>query len=200
MSRRVLHTGPSVKATGRPDVRHPELAGTDNADMATIGEKIRARRAELGLKASYVYKKAGLSKQAYSSLENGHQHSSTKLHLICKVLGLNPDWVEFGKGPRLVTDVTEFRTSPPSPDDLASAIKMVQTDQMSPLGGGEVATVLKEVVEVAFILLSYPEASRRATMDMIRANAPAARLRGQSEKDRENQHGDDHEGSRTERK
>lgn len=37
-------------------------------------------------------------------LERGDQRSSTRLHRLCKVLGLNIEFVEHGRGPRLLSE------------------------------------------------------------------------------------------------
>jgi transcriptional regulator with XRE-family HTH domain len=131
----------------------------------TIGGKIKARRDELGLKASAVAKRAGLSKQAYSSLENGHQKTSTKLHTICQFLGLSPNWVEFGRGPRLLggqPSSTADQTSVQSPAEQST-----QTEVDETMGG-----MARDVLEDAMLLASMPLDQRRAISAVIRQLAP----------------------------
>lgn len=69
-----------------------------------IGSRIRERREELGLKQVDLAKRVKIAVSTLSDLENERHHRSTKLHQLCKQLGLNPDWVESGRQPRLASE------------------------------------------------------------------------------------------------
>ena len=68
----------------------------------TIGARIRSRREEIGMPVSTLARAAGLAPSTVYDLMRSDSTSSTKLHLIAKALGLNIDWLETGKGPRLI--------------------------------------------------------------------------------------------------
>jgi transcriptional regulator with XRE-family HTH domain len=68
----------------------------------TIGARIKSRREEIGLPVPTLARAVGLAQSTVYDLMRSDSTSSTKLHLFAKVLGLNVDWLETGKGPRLV--------------------------------------------------------------------------------------------------
>jgi transcriptional regulator with XRE-family HTH domain len=70
--------------------------------MNTTGERIKARREELQMTVAALAKAAGIAPTTLYDLERGDQKSTTKLHRIAAVLGLSTDWVETGRGARLL--------------------------------------------------------------------------------------------------
>jgi transcriptional regulator with XRE-family HTH domain len=68
------------------------------------GERIRRRREHLEWKVPFVAKKAGVAPSTLYEIENGRMRSSTRLHAICKVLGLRIEYVESGELPELAAD------------------------------------------------------------------------------------------------
>lgn len=66
-----------------------------------IGRRLKERRKELGLSVVVVAARAGLRPTTLYDIEREEQHSTTRLHALCKVLGLNQDWVETGRGTRI---------------------------------------------------------------------------------------------------
>lgn len=69
----------------------------------SIGPKLRARRQEMKIAVAEAAKRVGMAPSTLYDLERGEQVSSTKLAALCSLYGLNPDWVEFNRGPRLAT-------------------------------------------------------------------------------------------------
>jgi transcriptional regulator with XRE-family HTH domain len=67
----------------------------------TIGQRLKDRRLELRLSVASVAHTVGMAPSTLYDVERGDQTSSTKLHLLCDLLGLNAHWVETGRGPRL---------------------------------------------------------------------------------------------------
>lgn len=59
----------------------------------TIGDRIAARMAELGLSQSELARKIGVSQQAIGKLVNGHVQTSRHLHLIARELGTTPHYL-----------------------------------------------------------------------------------------------------------
>lgn len=70
----------------------------------TIGGRLKERRKELRLDVAEVARAVGIGASTLYDIERGDQASSTKLHLLCDFLGLNPKWVESGRGARLAKD------------------------------------------------------------------------------------------------
>lgn len=66
----------------------------------TLGTRVRAVREELGIEAADLAKAAGMAYSTLMDIENERQKRSTKLHRIAAVLGVHPDWLESGEGPR----------------------------------------------------------------------------------------------------
>lgn len=66
--------------------------------MATVGERIKSRREELGWKQDDLASKAGISKSFLSDLENGKRNvGADKLLDIARALNLSLDYLMTGK-------------------------------------------------------------------------------------------------------
>jgi transcriptional regulator with XRE-family HTH domain len=81
------------------------------SDM-NAGERIRGRRKEIGISVQALAKATGVAVPTLYELERGGMRGSTKMHLICAALGLNPAWVESGAGPRLADTNTKPQNTP----------------------------------------------------------------------------------------
>jgi len=69
--------------------------------MATVGERIRSRREELGWKQDDLVTKAGISKSFLSDLENGKRNvGADKLLDIARALNVSLDFLMTGKASR----------------------------------------------------------------------------------------------------
>lgn len=68
------------------------------------GQRLKARRVELNMTVAQLARTAGIAASTLYDLERGDSHSSRQMHRLCSSLGLNPDWVETGLGPRLVNE------------------------------------------------------------------------------------------------
>lgn len=67
--------------------------------MSSIGERVKQRRAELGLSQTEVGSRAGgLKYQTIQDLENGTSKSSRYLVEIAAALKVNPQWLKTGEG------------------------------------------------------------------------------------------------------
>jgi transcriptional regulator with XRE-family HTH domain len=140
------------------------VSGTDYARTMGIGRKLKERRVELGLSVKQVADAAGMAATTLYDLEREEQHSTTRLHALCKVLGLNPEWADSGRGPRLVGSPTL------APDS-------VPQDQEQVRAGTDMASVMREALEVAILLSSLSEPIRSNVIGMVRALATARRDR-----------------------
>ncbi len=66
--------------------------------MASVGDRIKKRRKELGLNQQDICIRVGLSKSFFSELESGKRNvSSSNLYSIGKELGVSLDWLMTGK-------------------------------------------------------------------------------------------------------
>ncbi len=74
--------------------------------MATVGERIKSRREELGWKQDDLATKAGISKSFLSDLENGKRNvGADKLLDIARALTLSLDYLMTGKDAEKPTPV-----------------------------------------------------------------------------------------------
>jgi DNA-binding XRE family transcriptional regulator len=160
-----------VRDTGQPDKPFSKEsvgnAGQDDAytDDMGVGTKIKTRREELKIAVAELANQVGLSRQTLYDLEREKQTSTTKLHLLCKVLGLNPDWVEYGRGPRLMLSPTNTVDTPAD-----KGAHLVQKDQTEAnVEGVGMAGMAREVLEVALLLSGLPEDVRGPVVSMIRS-------------------------------
>lgn len=76
--------------------------------MDSFADRVKARRAALGLKQGQVAKLAGLKQPDVSKIELGRILETTKLLGLARALQCNPDWLSTGKGPM------ELSGQPPS--------------------------------------------------------------------------------------
>lgn len=69
--------------------------------MSSLGQRIKQRREELRLSQTAVGKKAGgLAYQTIQDLENGASKGTKHLLAIAQALGVSPQWLEKGEGPK----------------------------------------------------------------------------------------------------
>ncbi len=72
--------------------------------METIGTRVKARREELGWSQGTLAEKAGVSQGTIGNLESGIRKKPREWLAIAVALGLNPVFLETGKGERLAED------------------------------------------------------------------------------------------------
>ena len=68
--------------------------------MDTIQKRLRATRQELGLTQGELAKRAGIAQPTYCNLENVDGKGSRHLVAIAQVLGVRPEWLQSGRGPK----------------------------------------------------------------------------------------------------
>lgn len=79
--------------------RHSVTEFRSNTNVDTIGDRIRKRRRHIGLSVRDLARASRLAPSTIYDIENGHQNSSTKLHLIASELRCSVGWLEHGQGP-----------------------------------------------------------------------------------------------------
>jgi phage repressor protein C with HTH and peptisase S24 domain len=97
--------------------RHSVTEFRSNAEMETIGTRIRAEREAQRISRNDLAKAAGIAPTTLSNLELGLSKSSTALHKIAARLGVRTDWLETGKLPKgddrtVVSLIAENETPP----------------------------------------------------------------------------------------
>jgi transcriptional regulator with XRE-family HTH domain len=142
----------NVSVTG--GVGHTVSITDQNPGMG-IGRRIKERRIELGLSVKSVADAAGMAATTLYDLEREEQHSTTRLHALCRVLGLNPEWADSGRGSRLSGSPT-------------SAVEVVEPDQKTTAGDDMAAIIAREVLEIALLISSVAEPFRSQLMDLAR--------------------------------
>jgi transcriptional regulator with XRE-family HTH domain len=75
----------------------------------TPGQRLRRRREELKLTVKEVAQHSGLAVSTLYEIENGRQRGSTRMHALCKYLGLRVEYVETGRAPQLSSETARGR-------------------------------------------------------------------------------------------
>lgn len=83
--------------------RYPITVFHNHTPM-TIGERIKQARTLRNMTRSSLSEAADIKYPTLAGIENGDQASSTRLHVIAKVLKVRPEWLETGKLPMEATD------------------------------------------------------------------------------------------------
>lgn len=67
--------------------------------MDSLADRVKKRRADLGLTQADVVKVAGIKQPDLSKIERGDIKEPKKMLGLAKALRCNPDWLASGKGP-----------------------------------------------------------------------------------------------------
>jgi transcriptional regulator with XRE-family HTH domain len=81
----------------------------------TIGERVRHWREKKGMSVHDLAAKVGSKPSTIYGLEIGDQKKSSALNRIAKVLGLNIEYLESGKGPEEVGGSAPIKETPEDP-------------------------------------------------------------------------------------
>lgn len=76
--------------------RHPE-GGRRHAYGMTLGQRIKARRAELGISRPKLAQLTGIPYSTLAGIESGDQQGSTELHKIARALDCTTDYLATGR-------------------------------------------------------------------------------------------------------
>jgi phage repressor protein C with HTH and peptisase S24 domain len=68
--------------------------------IQTVGDRIRAERQAKGVSRNELAQYAGLAYSTLADLENNKSGGTTVLHKIAERLGVRPNWLATGKGPK----------------------------------------------------------------------------------------------------
>ena len=92
--------------------------------MKGIGQRIEQVRLELGLSKSDIWKPIGLSSGVYSQWLNGANLKGENLLSVAKVLNVNPDWLQTGKGDKQIISIGNALVGS-LPNDLTHQIPLL---------------------------------------------------------------------------
>jgi transcriptional regulator with XRE-family HTH domain len=79
--------------------------------MATIGDRVRLVREQLGISQSRLAKAVKIAPQTIQQLEAGDSQGSKHLLAIARELRVNPDWLLTGKGDQGSPSAAAMRTT-----------------------------------------------------------------------------------------
>lgn len=91
--------------------------------MKTIAERLKHARKELRLTQPALAKLAGVSAGTIGNIESGFRKDVRELLAIARAVGVNPEWLKTGKGPKSTEPDqggTEMSGWPLSPEVLAA--------------------------------------------------------------------------------
>lgn len=99
-----------------------DSAGAYDLLVETLQERLIAARRDAGLSQKEVAKRTGISQPTYSDLERVKGKGTKHLVKIAAVLGVNPDWLASGRGPR-------NRGGDPAEQELVALFQGLTADQ-----------------------------------------------------------------------
>lgn len=106
------------------DFRHSDCHNGDNAQMQTVGQRIRAARELAGYMNQGDFAKAiGCSQSALSEIENGETKlpSAKVLQKMAEVLGKSERWIIYGED-------GDVQTPTPEEQEILSALRELSPD------------------------------------------------------------------------
>lgn len=146
--------GPIVRKTESTCQRNSGTALRNNVHMPrpkdmpsnllTVGQRIRWWRQHLKISQGKFAKAVGISQGTLSDLENDRQAGSGKLHLMAAELGLNPHYLETGKG----EPEAEYSQEPPqeTPEWPFSAVSPAKLSKLNMIERSYAETKLLEAL------------------------------------------------------
>lgn len=103
--------------------------------MGSVGERIKQRRKELGLKQGELARQVGFSQATLSELENDPRAKSREIVKIAAVLGVSALWLSEGKGEKLPDGTAPViqHEIPPKVLRLAERLALLPDDKLKAL-------------------------------------------------------------------
>lgn len=109
--------------------------------MDTIGSRLKRERIRLGWSQAQLAKRSGVGASTIADLETNPNRATTKLSQLAKALGVNPLWLESGKGSKTPpADPTVQYVAASSMDELAI--------QLIAKGDAEIAALIQRILEL----------------------------------------------------
>ena len=100
--------------------------------MASVGERVKERRMELGLKQRALAKLVGLLQTTISDLESNPTVKTREVARLAAVLGVSALWLADGKGPKILDGTAptmQHEISPKIPR-LAERLSLLPEDKL----------------------------------------------------------------------
>lgn len=125
----------------------------------SLGDRLNQRLEELGWSQSLLAKRAGISQSAVNKISLDQVTETRKLGVIAQALGLRPEWLATGRGPRTLIDADPEPSKGPSIRSWVPLISWVQAgafcespDIYEPSDGELMMPVPKSVSKHAYAL------------------------------------------------
>lgn len=99
-----------------------------NCDMTTLGQRVKARRKELGMTQEELASKSGVSQTTISDMERGRNSTSREIALLARTLQSSAYWLATGKG----IDAPDQKDPPPAKQLSPAAIAVAEGWQELP--------------------------------------------------------------------
>lgn len=112
----------------------------------TIGQRIEQVRLEKSLSKTAIWKGAGLTSGVYAQWLDGGSLKGETLVAVSRVLGVNPAWLETGRGEKYLTNVSsapEIKGSVPLISLVQAGVWMEAIDNLQPGEGERIETTWK---------------------------------------------------------
>lgn len=74
--------------------------------MGTFGERVREARLEAHLTQAALAKAAGMKQPTIAEIEAGDYKESRRLNALARALKVSPDWLEHGRGPKHISNIS----------------------------------------------------------------------------------------------
>lgn len=120
--------------------------------MKGIGQRIEQVRLELGLSKSDIWKPVGLSSGVYSQWLNGATLKGENLLSVAKILKVNPDWLQTGKGEKHVNTYGDINI-PILPSDLTFQVPLLNVT--ASMGAGNDVLDNEVIIDVLRVSKSW---------------------------------------------
>lgn len=129
--------------------------------MKTFGDRVRARREELGMSQEGLGKAAGISQSTVAQIERGRNQGTKHILGLVRALGVRADWLERGRGEMLETAKHKIGTEDASIRSPKSGlIKDSPTSRSHRIGELSVESDDANVLPRDIPILSYEKAGQ----------------------------------------
>jgi transcriptional regulator with XRE-family HTH domain len=135
-----------------------DISGQITYVISNLADRLRAARAEANLRQEELATRAGVSQGTIANLEAGTRKNPRELLSIARALGVQPEWLKTGKGPKHLP-----QDSPPHAANDQRAPYLINPDQSS--------TLEHHVSQLGALLQPVDEVRRGAIAELLGALA-----------------------------
>lgn len=92
----------------------------------TLGDRLKARMAEIGMNQPELAERAGVSQTTISQIVSGRNRNSRFIVQLAAALKCSPRWLATGKGPKEPPDPIDVRIDPTAPESQLLPVRRVK--------------------------------------------------------------------------